>query len=176
MIEPRMVWNYLKKYLYGSRLMYTIGFALLGACIVESLYVPASLLVYITCAAAVICILSAYAHDVISGKYLRQSEMRTGSKLSVPLQARERMDILIDCMLAYIDQGYEVTSQVDDFTLFMKRERRFSCIWASILTISGIGLLLYILYYWSKRDNFIAITVDEYGNVTVTKSNEGMIA
>ena len=175
MIEPRNVWNYLKKYLYDSSVLYIIGVISLVMCVIASNTIKASGAFYTLFIIGVFFLLAGYAHDVVSGKYLAQQEKRTRVRTMVPLQPKDRLEILYAAMLKYIDQGYEVTSQME-FTLFMKRERRFSCLWASILTVSGIGLLLYILYYWSKRDNFIAITVDRWGNTIVTKSNEGMIA
>ena len=175
MIEPRDAWNYLKKYLSNSSSMYVIGFGFLVACFIISGITTIHAVFYTFLIVGISFLFAGYAHDVISGKHYSPPEKHINALSSVPLQARNRKEILVDCMIDYVRQGYEVTNATE-FTVFMKRDRRFSCLWASILTISGIGLLLYILYYWSKRDNFIAIYVDEYGNVTVTKSNEGMIA
>ena len=61
----------------------------------------------------------------------------------------------------YMREGYIVILRTDT-QLQLIRKKKFSLIWAILgLLLWGIGLLIYIFYYVSKKDEQINITLDE---------------
>lgn len=62
----------------------------------------------------------------------------------------------------YVGQGYHVVSQTETSAQLVK-PKRLSIVWALIWLIvgMGLGLILYLLYYVSKRDKQVYLTVTE---------------
>ena len=59
----------------------------------------------------------------------------------------------------YVRAGYRVTEQTAT-TAQLVRPKRFSCLWATLwLCVMVVGLLVYILYYMSKRDDTIYLQI-----------------
>jgi hypothetical protein len=55
----------------------------------------------------------------------------------------------------YVNQGYRVVSQTET-TAQLIRPKQFSCLFASLwFLLFGVGLLFYLFYYWSKKDDTI---------------------
>src|SRR6185437_8101191 len=63
----------------------------------------------------------------------------------------------------YVRQGYRVVSQTDTAAQLVK-PKTFSFFWAVV----GF-LVLYVLYYLSKHDRVVYLTVDATGKVSATK-------
>ena len=69
----------------------------------------------------------------------------------------------------YVNQGYRVTAQTD-YTAQLLKPKVFSRLWAFLWFLClGVGLLVYLLWYWSKRDKQIYLSVDEGGKAHVKK-------
>ena len=86
------------------------------------------------------------------------------------LSIEQRREILQREINKYIRQGYRVINQTDT-TAQLVRPKRFSCLWATFwLFMLIVGLLVYIFYYMSKRDEQIYILVDEYGRVQTRRA------
>jgi len=61
----------------------------------------------------------------------------------------------------YMTEGYLVTLRTDT-QLQLIRKKQFSLLWAVLWTfLFGIGLLVYIFYYISKKDEQVNITLEE---------------
>ena len=82
------------------------------------------------------------------------------------LQSTEqRRETLQQRINQYIRQGYRVVSQTDTTAQLIK-QKQFSCLWATLwFLLFGIGILIYLFYYASKRDEQIYLEVDIYGRV-----------
>ena len=79
------------------------------------------------------------------------------------LEARKR--ILSREIAKYSKRGYRIVDQTDTTAQLMK-PKSFSCLWATLwFFVLGIGLLIYIFYYMSKKDEIVYLEVDEYGGV-----------
>lgn len=77
----------------------------------------------------------------------------------------ERRAILQRQIADLTRKGYRVVSQTDT-TAQLVKPKTFSFLWAIIWFLAlGIGLLVYLIYYWSKRDQTVYLEVDEKGNV-----------
>jgi hypothetical protein len=51
-------------------------------------------------------------------------------------------------------------------TAQLVKPKKFSFIWALVwFLLFGIGLIVYLLYYWGKRDQTVYLAVDERGNI-----------
>lgn len=69
----------------------------------------------------------------------------------------------------YVKRGYRVVSQTPTSAQLV-RPKRFSCLVATLgALLLLIGLLIYLFYYMSKKDDIIYLAVDERGHVKVTK-------
>ena len=81
----------------------------------------------------------------------------------VSLEARKQA--LTAAIARYVRQGYRVVNQTDT-TAQLVRPKQFSCLWATLwFLVFGIGLLIYIFYYMSKKDDILYLIVDEFGRV-----------
>lgn len=78
-----------------------------------------------------------------------------------------RSDSLEQNIVKYVNQGYHVVSRTENSAqLVLPKE--FSFLWALLwFLVFGIGLIIYILYYLSKHDNVIYISVEPSGKVVV---------
>ena len=66
----------------------------------------------------------------------------------------------------YLSQGYRVVSQTDT-TAQLVRPKSFSCLIAALsFLLLVVGFILYLIYYASKKDDTVYLSVDEYGSVS----------
>ena len=66
----------------------------------------------------------------------------------------------------YVGQGYLVQSQTETAAQLVKK-KAFSFMWAFLwFLFFGIGLLIYIFYYMTKRDKLVYLTVVTGGYVS----------
>ena len=83
----------------------------------------------------------------------------------------ERSKILQAKISEYVRDGYRVVSQTD-FTAQLIKPKRFSLFWAIFwFLFFGVGVFIYLFYYWSKKDQTSYLTVDEYGITIGANSN-----
>jgi hypothetical protein len=80
-----------------------------------------------------------------------------------PVPLEERSAILDAEVMKYARMGYEVHSRTQT-TAQLVKPKKFSFIWALVwFLLFGIGLIVYLLYYWGKRDQTIYLEVDNRG-------------
>lgn len=78
----------------------------------------------------------------------------------------ERRRILQSEVQRYIGRGFRVISQTET-TAQLVRPKRFSFLWAFLWLLAfGIGLIVYLFWYWSRRDETVYLQVDEQGRVS----------
>ena len=81
----------------------------------------------------------------------------------------ERKAILDREVAKYVKRGYRVQSRTDTEAQLV-RPKKFSFLWAFLWLLAlGVGLIVYLLYYWSKKDDQVYLAVDTYGKVKRTK-------
>ena len=110
---------------------------------------------------------------VLRGRNIKASDMAATNTPPVqntnPQPAEQRREILQQRINQYIRQGYRVVSQTDTTAQLIK-PKQFSCLWATLwFLLFGIGILVYLFYYASKRDEQIYLEVDIYGGVTARR-------
>ncbi len=87
-----------------------------------------------------------------------------------PLSIEQRRHVLQAKIAWFVRYGYRVISQTDTSAQMIK-PKGFSCLWASAwFLFFGIGILIYLFYYWAKKDEIIYVSVDEYGRARVSHS------
>ncbi len=80
------------------------------------------------------------------------------------LTLEERKSILEKQISILSQRGYRVTSRTDT-TATLVKPKEFSFIWALLwFLVFGIGILIYIFYYMSKKDHVIYLNIDENYN------------
>lgn len=85
------------------------------------------------------------------------------------LSITERKAILDREVVKYVKRGYRVQSRTDTEAQLV-RPKRFSFFWAFLwFLLIVVGLLVYLLYYASKKDETVYLQVDELGRVKRTK-------
>ena len=85
------------------------------------------------------------------------------------LTQAQRQQILDGEIAKYTKRGFQVTARTET-TVQLKRPKKFSFLWAFLwFLLLGIGILVYLFYYWSKKDDVVFIQVDERGKVKRTK-------
>jgi hypothetical protein len=85
--------------------------------------------------------------------------------MSESLSPEERGKILDEEVMRVVRQGYQVRARTQT-TAQLVRPKKFSFIWALVwFLLFGIGLIVYLLYYWGKRDQTVYLEVDERGNI-----------
>lgn len=85
--------------------------------------------------------------------------------MAEPLSPEERSSILDAEVMRYARQGYQVRARAQT-TAQLVKPKKFSFIWALVwFLLFGIGIIVYLLYYWGKRDQTIYLEVDERGNI-----------
>ena len=78
-------------------------------------------------------------------------------KNSTLLTLKEKKDIIIDI---YSKDGFTVNN-LSDTQMQFRKEKSFSLLWAILwLFVFIVGLLVYIFYYISKRDDIVTVTLD----------------
>jgi len=84
---------------------------------------------------------------------------------AAPLSIEERRAILQREIGAYLSRGFHVVSQTETTAQLIK-PKQFSCFWATFwLLMLVIGLIIYLFYYASQRDQSVYIEVDQYGHI-----------
>lgn len=69
----------------------------------------------------------------------------------------------------YVRRGYIVQSRTDTSAQLVK-PKKFSFLWAFAWFLCfGVGLLVYLLYYWAKRDHTVYLSVKSPERVTTQK-------
>lgn len=77
----------------------------------------------------------------------------------------ERRAILQREISGYVKKGFRVVSQTDT-TAQLVKPKTFSFLWALLwFLLLGVGLLVYLIWYWAKRDETIYLEVDDKGRV-----------
>ena len=85
--------------------------------------------------------------------------------MAEPVPLGERSAILDAEVMKSARRGYEVRSRTQT-TAQLVKPKKFSFIWALVwFLLFGIGLIVYLLYYWGKRDQTIYLEVDERGKI-----------
>lgn len=78
-------------------------------------------------------------------------------KNSTLLTLKEKKDIIIDI---YSKDGFTVNN-ISVTQMQFRKEKSFSLLWAILwLFVFIVGLLVYIFYYISKRDDIVTVTLD----------------
>ncbi|MGA2821658.1 MAG: hypothetical protein ABSF61_13540 [Anaerolineales bacterium] len=82
------------------------------------------------------------------------------------LSIERRRDILQKEIGRYIRKGFRVVSQTDTSAQLVK-PKRFSLLWAIIwLILAVLPFILYLLWYWSRKDQVVYLTVDTQGRIS----------
>jgi hypothetical protein len=101
------------------------------------------------------------------GRETGDANPRRGCPMNKPvveLSLDKRREILLREIAGYVKKGYRVLSQTDT-TAQLVKPKRFSCFWA----IVGI-LIIYLIWYWSRKDLLVYLSIDPSGKVTATKN------
>lgn len=79
--------------------------------------------------------------------------------LGKELSLQERSDILSQEIKRYVKRGYRVLSKTDT-TVQLVKPKEFSFFWALLwFFLWGIGILVYLFYYMSKKDSAVYLEV-----------------
>lgn len=82
------------------------------------------------------------------------------------ISLEKRREILNRTIANYSRQGWRLISQTDT-TAQLVKPKSFSCLWATLwFLLFGIGILIYLFYYWGKKEDTVFISVNEYGQVS----------
>lgn len=94
------------------------------------------------------------------------------NSIPVPGSPSYRRAILQRQIDSYVRRGFMVVSQ-SDFTAQVRKPKQFSCLWATLwFLFFGIGIVVYLIYYTSKSDELVFITVSESGQVNYQGNNQ----
>jgi len=81
------------------------------------------------------------------------------------LPTEGRSAILDREIAKYIKRGYRVTARTPT-TAQLLRPKKFSRFWALAWFLCfGVGILVYLIYYWSKRDDTLYLEIDPAGRI-----------
>ena len=68
----------------------------------------------------------------------------------------------------YVRQGYRITAQTETSAQLVK-PKQFSMVWFLLgLLAVGVGAILYIIYYMTKKDKAVYLTVGADGKIQTT--------
>lgn len=82
------------------------------------------------------------------------------------ISLEKRREILSREIANYSQHGWRVVAQTET-TAQLVKQKSFSCLWATLwLLLFGVGILVYLFYYWGKKDETIFISVNEFGQVS----------
>jgi len=91
--------------------------------------------------------------------------LERSDEMAEPLSLEERSAILDVAVMKYVRIGYEVRSRTQT-TVQLVKPKEFSSIWAlAWFLLFGIGVIVYLLYYWGGRDQTLYLEVDERGTI-----------
>ena len=100
------------------------------------------------------------------------SEIPQAPQAPQPLTLDERRAILDKEIRKYVKRGYKVASRTDTSVQLVK-PKKFSFLWALLwFLVFGIGLVVYLIYYWAKKDDQLYLEVDDKGKIKRTKSRK----
>jgi len=86
--------------------------------------------------------------------------------LTLTLEARTA--ILDREVARYVKRGFRLVTRTPTTAQLLK-PKHFSFLWATLwFCCLGIGLLFYLFYYWSRRDQTIYLEVDPTGRIRKT--------
>jgi hypothetical protein len=90
------------------------------------------------------------------------------AKRTEPISESERSRILDEAIEGLLLEGYFVRLRTPTAAQLVK-PKEFSLVWALVwFLLCGVGVLIYVFYYASKRDEGVYLQVDDYGNTTLT--------
>lgn len=108
-----------------------------------------------------LCLLAREVHSNLSTREIGRATSGEKRRLSI----EERSAILDREITNYQKQGYRLISQTET-TAHLSKQHQFSCCLAVILTFLVIGIVLYLLYYLTKKkESYLLLEVDEFGRV-----------
>ncbi len=82
------------------------------------------------------------------------------------LSRSERTELLQREITKYVRRGFHVVSQTDT-TAQLVKPKKFSLLWALLwFLLFGIGLIIYLIWYWSRRDQTVYLEVSPTGKIT----------
>lgn len=88
-------------------------------------------------------------------------------KEDLPLERRR--SILQQQIAQYTRRGFRIVSQTDTTAQLLK-PKKFSFLWALLwFLVFGVGLLVYLIWYWSRKDETAFLEVLSTGRVKTTK-------
>ena len=77
----------------------------------------------------------------------------------------ERTEILQREITKYVRKGFRVVSQTES-TAQLAKPKKFSLLWALLwFFLFGIGLIIYLIWYWSRRDQTVYLEVTSAGKI-----------
>lgn len=77
------------------------------------------------------------------------------------------MNDLDQRIAAYVRRGYHITERTEHSVQLVK-PKKFSFFWATAwFLVFGVGILVYLFYYWAKRDQVVYL---HDGSSSVAKS------
>lgn len=81
------------------------------------------------------------------------------------------MNILLEREIEkYTRRGYRVISKGDSYAQLVK-PKQFSFFWALMwFLLFGVGLLIYLFYYWGKKDDTLYLRVTQDGRIRASKN------
>ncbi len=91
----------------------------------------------------------------------------------IPVDLAVRKELLARTIPAYQRRGYEIIDRTTsrrrgwaDTTCQLRKSKSFSVLWAVLWSlVGGVGLIVYLIYYYAKRDVLAFIEVTEFGEV-----------
>jgi hypothetical protein len=99
--------------------------------------------------------------------------LERSNEMDKPVPLEERSAILEAEVMKYARMGYEVRARTQT-TAQLVKPKKFSFIWALVwFLLFGIGLIIYLLYYWGKREQRIYLEVDERGRIRSPNTDAG---
>jgi hypothetical protein len=114
-----------------------------------------------------------YANQEAEGRVVGKTDtsgrilLKAGSKSEVSEEERSRR--LEEELQKYAREGFFVQNRTAT-TAQLVRPKKFSFIWALLwFLVFGLGVLVYLIYYASKKDEGRFVEVDEYGAVRATR-------
>jgi hypothetical protein len=84
------------------------------------------------------------------------------------LSIQEQSAILDEEVRKYVHRDYRVESR-SATTAQMVKPKKFSFFWAFVwFLLFGVGVLIYLFYYYAKKDETAYIEVDGQGKISVS--------
>ncbi len=78
----------------------------------------------------------------------------------------QRTELLQQEITKYVRKGFHVVSQTET-TAQLVKPKNFSLLWALLwFLLFGIGLIIYLIWYWSRRDQTVYLEVSPMGKIT----------